>query len=119
MSVAEQPIAAKGVWGPYKGALFPNMYLHEAGQSATGILLDFIVERHPAYATILENTVMHPQQYLNELLQTMANEENLSNVHELTRDVHIWPDFHGNRSPVSDASLRGMVSFKFSAVLNE
>lgn len=38
-----------GVWGPYKGAVFPGMFLHEGGQSATGILLDFIVKNHPAY----------------------------------------------------------------------
>lgn len=49
MSVEEEPIWAKGIWGPYKGAVFPKMYLHEGGQSATGILLDFIVKNHPAY----------------------------------------------------------------------
>lgn len=44
---------ALGVWGPYKGAIFPNMHLHEGGQSATGILLDFVVKNHPAYAQAL------------------------------------------------------------------
>lgn len=111
MSVEKQPISANGIWGPYKGALFPNMYLHEAGQSATGLLLDFIVERHPAYESIIENTVMHPQLYLNQLLQEMADLEGVNSIHELTRDVHVWPDYHGNRSPVADASLRGMVIF--------
>uniref|UniRef100_A0ACB8F448 Uncharacterized protein n=1 Tax=Sphaerodactylus townsendi TaxID=933632 RepID=A0ACB8F448_9SAUR len=27
----------------------------------------------------------------------------------LTVDVHIWPDFHGNRSPLADLTLKGMV----------
>lgn len=54
MSITEKPIRATGVWGPYKGALYPEMYLHEAGQSATGILLDFLVKNHPAYNLILE-----------------------------------------------------------------
>jgi ribulose kinase len=29
---------------------------------------------------------------------------------ELTRDLHVEPDHHGNRSPRADATLRGMVS---------
>lgn len=28
--------------------------------------------------------------------------------HELTRDLHIWPDFHGNRL-LADPTLKGMV----------
>ena len=29
---------------------------------------------------------------------------------ELTRDVHVLPYHHGNRSPRADSTLRGMVS---------
>lgn len=28
----------------------------------------------------------------------------------LTVDLHVWPDFHGNRSPLADPTLKGMVS---------
>ncbi len=28
----------------------------------------------------------------------------------LTRDLHVYPDYHGNRSPLADPELRGMVS---------
>lgn len=27
----------------------------------------------------------------------------------LTVDLHVWPDFHGNRSPLTDLTLKGMV----------
>uniref|UniRef100_A0A8C5SBE7 Carbohydrate kinase FGGY C-terminal domain-containing protein n=1 Tax=Laticauda laticaudata TaxID=8630 RepID=A0A8C5SBE7_LATLA len=27
----------------------------------------------------------------------------------LTVDLHVWPDFHGNRSPLADLTLKGMV----------
>lgn len=30
--------------------MLPEYYLHEGGQSATGILLDFVVKNHPFYA---------------------------------------------------------------------
>lgn len=53
MSVASEMIWTPGVWGPYKGAIFPKMFLHEGGQSATGILLDFVVKNHPAYEQAL------------------------------------------------------------------
>lgn len=52
MSVTQQPLWATGVWGPYKNALFPGLFLTEAGQSATGILIDHIVKTHPAYVTV-------------------------------------------------------------------
>jgi len=31
-------------------------------------------------------------------------------VAKLTNNLHVWPDFHGNRSPLADSTLKGMVS---------
>lgn len=39
----------------------------------------------------------------------MAENQNLSSVHLLTQDFHVWPDFHGNRSPLADSSIKGMI----------
>ena len=36
--------------------------------------------------------------------------QNAPNVSVLTKDLHIWPDFHGNRSPIADPTLKGMIS---------
>lgn len=27
----------------------------------------------------------------------------------LTKDFHVWPDFHGNRSPLADPTMKGMI----------
>jgi ribulose kinase len=51
----------------------------------------------------------HIQQYLNTVLENMANKRGITAVSTLTSDIHVWPDFHGNRSPLADASLSGMV----------
>lgn len=38
----------------------------------------------------------------------------------LTVDLHVWPDFHGNRSPLTDLTLKGMVvGLTLSRGLNE
>jgi ribulose kinase len=51
----------------------------------------------------------HIQQYLNNVLENMANKRGITSVSTLTSDIHVWPDFHGNRSPLADPSLLGMV----------
>jgi len=49
------------------------------------------------------------QQHLENVLEEIRREQNLENVSLLTRDLHVWPDFHGNRSPISDPNLKGSV----------
>ena len=48
-------------------------------------------------------------QHLFNLLEIMSASQPTVSMAELTRDLHIWPDFHGNRSPLADSSLKGMV----------
>lgn len=40
----------------------------------------------------------------------MAADRGLNAIDRLTEDFHVYPDFHGNRSPVADPTLKGMVS---------
>ena len=28
---------------------------------------------------------------------------------ELTADLHVWPDYHGNRAPLADPGMKGMI----------
>lgn len=55
MAVNKKAVLVDGVWGPYFSAMVPNMWLNEAGQSASGMLLDYIVSSHPAGIKLLEN----------------------------------------------------------------
>lgn len=112
MSISASVLEVRGIWGPYKDAIVPEFYLHEAGQSATGLLLDELVKSHPAYGIAIRNSGpnRHLYEYLSDVLRQMKVEQDLTTVHELTKDFHIWPDFHGNRSPIADHTLRGMLS---------
>lgn len=42
----------------------------------------------------------------------MCSEHGYDDICFLTKDLHVWPDFHGNRSPIADPNLRGMVRNK-------
>lgn len=113
MSIFDQSIWVSGAWGPFKNVLFPQQYVHAAGQSITGILLDFIVKTHPAYAEMVTQAGdEHAHTFLNRRLAEIGSRLKLDNLHELTKEVHIWPDFHGNRSPLADPRMRGMVIFR-------
>lgn len=54
MAINSKPIWVQGVWGPYFSAMVPNMWLNEAGQSASGMLLDYIISSHPAGIELLK-----------------------------------------------------------------
>ncbi|XP_068629746.1 FGGY carbohydrate kinase domain-containing protein [Battus philenor] len=110
MAVHHNPVLVQGVWGPYFSAMVPNMWLNEAGQSASGLLLDHVISNHPAGMQLLKKfNTGEMRSYLRELLLRKAKEEKLSNVSLLTKDFHIWPDYHGNRSPLADPSMKGMI----------
>lgn len=112
MAVSRQPVFVSGVWGPYWSAMVPGMWLNEGGQSATGKLIDHVIESHPAYQSVKNKlpSNIHVVAYLNKLLDEISKQHKLPCMDMLTTDLHIWPDYHGNRSPVADPTLQGMIS---------
>uniref|UniRef100_A0A8C5H8B3 Carbohydrate kinase FGGY C-terminal domain-containing protein n=1 Tax=Gouania willdenowi TaxID=441366 RepID=A0A8C5H8B3_GOUWI len=102
MAISEQPVFVPGVWGPCLSAMVPGMWLNEGGQSATGRLIDHMVKGHAAFPSTCGNFYT----YLNSHLSLMANSHP---VDLLGTNLHLWPDFHGNRSPLADPTLKGMV----------
>ncbi|KAK6625018.1 hypothetical protein RUM43_005309 [Polyplax serrata] len=112
MVVSKSSKPVPGIWGPYYSAMVPDMYLNEAGQSVTGKLLSFVVETHPAFAQLKTELSNEGEvyEYLNTLLLKIASSKGLPSPATLTSQLHIWPDFHGNRSPLADPSLLGMIS---------
>ena len=93
MALSREPRFVPGVWGPYFGAIAPGLWLNEGGQSATGALLDHLLD-WTAHDVILGR--------INEL----RAREGAAFAH----DLHVLPDFHGNRSPLADPKARGVIS---------
>ncbi|XP_053394995.1 FGGY carbohydrate kinase domain-containing protein-like isoform X1 [Mercenaria mercenaria] len=113
MQLSEEALFVPGVWGPNWSAIVPGYWSAEGGQSAAGKLMDFVIETHTAYQDTLKQAQsrnQHITDYLFELLENEARSQGLSSMAELTKDFHMWPDFHGNRSPLADHTLKGMIS---------
>ncbi|XP_027734833.1 FGGY carbohydrate kinase domain-containing protein isoform X3 [Empidonax traillii] len=109
MGVSEKPIFVPGVWGPYFSAMVPGLWLNEGGQSATGKLIDHVVRGHVAFPELQSKAAASAHSiytYLNSHLDLIKKS---LPVGFLTVDLHVWPDFHGNRSPLTDLTLKGMV----------
>lgn len=106
-------ILVDGVWGPYKHAVFPGMWMNEGGQSSTGQLIDFIIETHPASTKLKEMSKEKGENMftiLHSILDDLSKSQKLPSLSHLTHDLTIYPDLHGNRSPLADSSMRGLIS---------
>ncbi|WLS80122.1 FGGY-family carbohydrate kinase [Erwinia pyri] len=111
MAISKEPRFIKGVWGPYFSAILPDLWLNEGGQSATGALIDHMIQSHPCYATLRDQGKTQGKtiyEVLNDLLRKMAGEP--EKIAFLTRDIHMLPYFHGNRSPRANPNLTGILT---------
>lgn len=107
MAVSSGPAFVPGVWGPYRSAMVPGLWLNEGGQSAVGSLIDHLVQSHAGRADLAADGA-DVFDTLNRRVATLSS--GLAVPAALSAGLHVLPDFLGNRSPHADASLRGMIS---------
>jgi D-ribulokinase len=105
MAVSDQPRFIDGVWGPYYSALTPNQWLTEGGQSAFGAAIDRLMRRHPAFTDASRR--LGDNAYEEMERDILARAGTLSRAALLAKDLHVLPDFLGNRSPFADPNVRG------------
>ncbi|PNT66010.1 FGGY carbohydrate kinase domain-containing protein isoform X4 [Brachypodium distachyon] len=112
MAVSKNKLFIPGVWGPFWSVMIPEFWLTECGQSATGALLDYVVQNHVA-APLLANQAASQSvsiyELMNKILLSMSHEQNMPFLSALSQDTHVLPDFHGNRSPVADPKSKGVI----------
>ncbi|XP_002275685.2 uncharacterized protein LOC100253052 isoform X2 [Vitis vinifera] len=112
MAVSRRKLFIPGVWGPFWSAMVPEYWLTEGGQSATGALLDYIIENHvasPRLANRAASQNISVFELLNKILESMMQDLKSPFLAALTEDIHVLPDFHGNRSPIADPKAKGVV----------
>jgi D-ribulokinase len=111
MASTVEPRFVPGVWGPYFAAMLPGRWLNEGGQSAAGAGIDHLVRSHPAYPEAAAAAEAAGIGIL-ELLERRVLEHNASASEAawLARDLHVLPEFLGNRSPFADPDARAIVA---------
>lgn len=112
LAMSKDPVFVPGVWGPYKDVLIPGYWMAEGGQSATGELLKYMLETHPAYTETVASAKALGQNiydFLNNHLQEMAHNVDAPFIGYLTRHYFFYGDLWGNRSPIADPNMRGAV----------
>jgi FGGY-family pentulose kinase len=107
MAVSDQPRFVDGVWGPYFSALTPGQWLTEGGQSAFGAAIDRLMRRHPAFSEASQRAGDNAYEEMER--DILARAGSLSRAALLARDLHVLPDFLGNRSPLADPNTRGVL----------
>jgi FGGY-family pentulose kinase len=110
MATTSKRIFVKGVWGPYYGAMIPGSWLLEGGQSATGALVDHVIADSAASKelfAVARKKAKTPYEILNKMVQ--GKEKREWRGPEITKDFHVLPYHHGNRSPRANPHARGLV----------
>ena len=111
MAASRKPKFINGIWGPYYSAMIPGMWLTEGGQSATGALIDHVIDSH-SVSVELKKFAAKSGKSIYEFLNQQVKElqQNHRCGPEITKDLHVLDYFHGNRSPRADATAKGMIS---------
>lgn len=102
MAMSDRSIGINGIWGPHLGTILEGFWQLEGGQSASGALLDHIVQWHGAGG---EPT---PERHAAIVARIMELRE--AEGIALADRLHVLPDFHGNRSPLADPNALGVIS---------
>ncbi|ORY86790.1 hypothetical protein BCR37DRAFT_123748 [Protomyces lactucae-debilis] len=112
LAISKNPVFVPGVWGPYKGAMIPDYWMAEGGQSATGSLLHHIITTHGASKLAEEEAKKAGYgifEFLNRRLESIRAEVDAPSIAYLIRHTFLYPDYHGNRSPLADPDMRGVI----------
>jgi len=111
MASTAEPRFVPGVWGPYYSGMIPRLWLNEGGQSAAGAGIDHLVRSHPAHAAALVAARACGVELLEFLEQRAVSRFSTpGKAAWLARDVHVLPEFLGNRSPYADPDARAVIA---------
>ena len=105
--MSDEPRFVDGIWGPHFGALTPDQWLIDGGQSAFGGAIDHLLRLHPAFAELSARAGPHALHALEK--EIVARAGGLSQAALIAEGLHVLPDFIGSRSPSADAGARGGV----------
>ena len=110
MSSTKEPAFVTGVWGPYNSAMVPGMWLNEGGQSAAGAAIDHLVRHHPAAPEAIVKAAAAELSLSAWISQEAERRGGAAAAPDLIGELHVVPEFLGNRAPFADPDARGLVA---------
>src|SRR6266404_1424673 len=111
MATTSEPRFVPGVWGPYYSGMVPGFWLNEGGQSAAGAAIDHLIKSHPAYNEAAAAAHAQGREILEFLERRIVSRvQNPGEAALFARDIHVLPEFLGNRSPFADPDSRAIVA---------
>jgi len=111
MATTTKPCYVPGVWGPYYSGMVPELWLNEGGQSAAGAAIDHLIRSHPASAEAkasADAAGLGILEFLEKRIVSRAG--GIGTAARLARDIHVLPEFLGNRSPYADPDARAVIA---------
>lgn len=110
MSTTKNPVFVPGVWGPYFSAMVPGLWLNEGGQSVAGAAIDHLVQMHP-YSAQATHAARQEQRTLGDWLASQVEARGgAEKIRELIGELHVVPEFLGNRAPFADPGARALIA---------
>jgi D-ribulokinase len=111
MATTAAPSFVPGVWGPYYSGMVPGFWLNEGGQSAAGAAIDHLLRSHPGHIEASQAARRDGLDIISFLeKRILARTKNASEAALLARDLHVLPEFLGNRSPYADPDSRAVIA---------
>jgi D-ribulokinase len=112
MATTAEPCFVPGVWGPYYSGMVPGFWLNEGGQSAAGAAIDHLLRSHPAYAAASAAARSDGIDVIDFLEKRIIAQAagNPGSAAAIARNVHVLPEFLGNRSPYADPDSRAVIA---------
>lgn len=111
MATTVEPCFVPGVWGPYYQGMVPGFWLNEGGQSAAGAAIDHLLRSHPCYGEASAAARAQGIDVIDYLeRRIMARVKTPGAAAFLARDIHVLPEFLGNRSPYADPDSRAVIA---------
>ena len=111
MATTVEPCFVPGVWGPYYSGMVPGFWLNEGGQSAAGAAVDHLLRSHPAHAEAVaaaRNEGVDIIEFLERRILSRVSSAGAAAA--IARDIHVLPEFLGNRSPYADPGSRAVIA---------
>jgi D-ribulokinase len=111
MATTSEPRFVPGVWGPYYSGMVPGFWLNEGGQSAAGAAIDHLIRSHPAYNEAVAAAHAAGSEILEFLeRRIVSRSRNPGDAALLAGEIHVLPEFLGNRSPFADPDARAVIA---------